>query len=109
MVFFDVFAVIAFRPCHSKEPLLQHRVLAIPQSHGEAEALQIVADTRQAILVPAVGLRAGRLVRRIFPSRAIWTVVLAHGAPGTLAQVWSPPLPRLGIRLQSVTFYRHGY
>src|SRR5438128_1473144 len=52
-----------------------------------------VADTSNPVLVPAVRSGSGVVVREVFPGIAIWTIVLANGAPGTLAQVRAPPLP----------------
>src|SRR5262249_51371473 len=77
-------------------------VLAIPHRDGEADALARVADAGDAVFVPAVRLRARVIVRHVVPRRAVRRVVLAHGAPRTLAQIGAPLLPvlrsRVGLR-----------
>ena len=53
-----------------------------------------------AVLVPAVRARAGVVVREVVPGVAALRVVLAHGAPGALAQVRAPLVP--GVRGEEV-------
>ena len=65
----DVLAVVALVASQTKETLLQDRVVAVPQREREAHALQLVADAGDAVLVPAVGARAGRVVRQVTPTR----------------------------------------
>ena len=48
---------------------------------------------RQAVLVPPVRPGPGVVVREVPPGRAVLAVVLAHGAPGPLGQVWTPAPP----------------
>src|SRR5689334_14136155 len=48
VVFLNVFAVIAFAVCQTKEPLLKDRVLAVPERQRETENLVIVGNARQA-------------------------------------------------------------
>jgi hypothetical protein len=52
-----------------------------------------VADAADAILPPAIRLRAGMLMREIVPRGAIRTIVLAHRPPSPLAEIGTPPLP----------------
>src|SRR5215469_6182756 len=54
-----------------------------------------VRNSGHPILIPAVNSRAGMLVRKVFPSVAMRTVVLPHRTPGPFAQIWSPALPVL--------------
>ena len=79
----------------AEEALLENRVAAVPQRQREADALVPVRDAREAVLVPAVGARSGVVVREVVPGGAAGAVVLAHRAPGPLAQVRSPALPVL--------------
>ena len=89
----DVFAVVAFAVGQAKQPLLQDRVLPVPQRQGKTEDLLIVADAEQAVLTPAVGAAAGGVVAERLPGGAAGAVVLADRAPLTLAQVRAPLLP----------------
>jgi hypothetical protein len=96
----DVLAVIALAVGQTEQPLLQDRVLAVPQGERQAQALATVADAGDTVLAPAVGARARLAVREILPGLAVSAVVLAHGAPLPLAQIRPPQLPRglaLGI------------
>src|SRR5260370_7916754 len=95
--------MIALRACQTKQPLLEYGILAIPQSQGKAHAPLIVADTRQAILVPAIGARARRVMGEIIPGTAIGAIILTYRAPAAFTQVGTPPLP--GIALQSQPFH----
>ena len=49
---------------------------------------------REAVLVPAVGARAGVVVGERVPRVAVGAVVLAHRAPGALGEVRPPAPPR---------------
>src|SRR5262249_19132241 len=88
----DVLAVIPLDAAQAEEPLLQDRVAPIPEREGEAEVAAAVADTEQAVLAPAVGPRAGLVVREVAPGLAIRRVVLADRPPLALGQV-RPPAP----------------
>ena len=59
-----------------------------------------VRDAGHAVLVPAVRARAGVVVREVVPGVAALRVVLAHRAPGALAQVRAPLVP--GVRVEEV-------
>ena len=102
----DVLAVVAFAVGQAEQPLLQDRVVAVPQRQGETQDLLIVADAVQAVLTPAVGPAAGGVVAERFPGRPARTVVLADGAPLTLAQVRAPLLPSESPRAHSSGFLR---
>ena len=54
-----------------------------------------IADAGEAVFVPAVGARPRVVVREVVPGRAVRAVVLAHRAPGALAQIRPPALPVL--------------
>jgi hypothetical protein len=69
--FLNVLAVIAFGTGQAEKPLLEDGVLAVPEREGEAEAGLVVADAKQAILTPALGTRAGVVVRDSVPGLTI--------------------------------------
>src|SRR5207249_4581131 len=58
LVLLDVLAVVALAVGQAEEPLLEDRVLAVPQGDGEAEELLIVRDYCEPVLAPAVRPRA---------------------------------------------------
>src|SRR5581483_4196195 len=93
VAFFYVFAVVAFFAAQSKEPFLEDRIAAVPQSRSKAETLMAVADARQAVFIPAVDARTGVIVREIIPGLAGGAVVLTHRSPGALGHVRAPALP----------------
>ena len=94
VVFLDVLAVIALAVGQAEQPLLENRVLAVPQGQREAEPLLVVGDAGQAIFAPAIGARAGLVVAEIVPGIAAFAIVLADGAPLSFAQIGSPFFPR---------------
>ena len=93
VVLLDVLAVVALAVGEAEEPLLEDGVLAVPQGQREAEVLPVVGEAGQAVLAPAVGARAGLVVREVVPGVAALAVVLAHRAPLPLAEVGPPLLP----------------
>ncbi len=110
VVFLHVLAVIALVSAQTEQTLLENGICAVPERKREAEVLPVVRDSRDAVLAPAVGARAGLIVSQIFPRRTIGTVVLAHRAPLPLAEVGTPAAPwrcaGAGF-LQSLLFRRH--
>ncbi len=102
VAFLYVLAVIALFAREAKETFFEEWITAIPQGDGEADLLVAVADSGQAVFIPAVGSGAGVVVREIIPGVAVGAVVLADRAPGAFAEVGSPAfpvlpaLPRLG-------------
>ena len=95
VVFLDVLAVIAFGVGEAEEPLLQDRVLPVPERQREAEPLLAVGDSRDPILAPAIGPRAGLVMAEIIPGVAVRAVVLAHRPPLPLAEIGAPFPPGL--------------
>src|SRR5205823_1437109 len=68
-------------------------------------------NAQQAIFAPAISSTAGLIMRKVFPGRAVWGIVLAHRAPLPLGEVGSPALPVGGARVclfQSFCFRGHG-
>src|SRR4030095_15825247 len=94
VVLLDVLAVIPLVVGEPEQPLLEDRIMAVPQSEGEAELLPVVGDSRQPIFAPAIGARPGLVVAEIVTGIPGLAVVLAHGAPLSLAQIRAPLLPR---------------
>src|SRR5205814_10034991 len=82
-----VLAVIAFAIVQPEQALFQNRVFAVPQRQREAKNLAIVGNAGETVLAPTISARARVLVRKIIPSVAVATVVLAHRAPLPFAQV----------------------
>src|SRR5262245_57081541 len=107
VIFLDILAMVALRAGQAEQPLLEDRVLPVPERQREAEPLPVVADADQPLLVPAGGPRTGVVVRKVVPGAAVWAVVLAHGAPSALAQVWPPALPGRAVLLKSVMLCCH--
>ena len=93
-VLLDVLAVVALAVGQPEHPLLEDRILPVPQGEREAEPLLIVADAGDAVLTPSIRARAGMVVREVVPGVAAPAVVLAHGAPLAFAQIGPPRLPR---------------
>ena len=96
-VLLDVLAVVALGPGQPEHPLLEDRVDAVPQRQPEAQLVPDVGEPRHPVLVPAVGARAGVVVRERAPRVAVVAVVLAHRAPGTLREVRAPLVPGVGV------------
>src|SRR5271165_6475686 len=90
VVFFDILAVVALAVGQAEQPLLQYRVLAVPQGEGETQPLVVVAKTGEAVLTPVVGARASLIVGEVVPRVAVLAVVLAHRAPLALAEIRTP-------------------
>ena len=66
-----------------------------------------VADAGDAIFIPAIGARAGVVVREIVPGVAIGAVIFADGAPGALGNKRTPAVPvpdPLVVHLQAIAF-----
>src|SRR5438045_7850204 len=93
IVLLDILAVITLITAQAEQSLFENRVVAIPECDGEADGLVAVADARDTVLSPAVGSRPGMIMREILPRGPVGAIVLAHGAPLTLAHVGSPLSP----------------
>src|SRR5579863_895900 len=96
-VFLRVLAVIALRAGEPEDPLLQDRVDAIPEGECHAEQLMLVAEAAETVLAPAKRSRPCMLMGKVVPRVAACAVVLAHGAPGSLAEVRPPTAPGGGV------------
>src|SRR6185295_6261059 len=83
-----VFTVIPFAISETEQPLLQYRILAIPQGKGKAQPLLVIAETGEAILPPMIGSRPGLIVGEVVPGVTVLAVVLADSAPLAFTEVW---------------------
>src|SRR5687767_1000498 len=79
----------------AEQPLLQERVLSIPQREREAEPAFAIRDPEKPILAPAIRPAPRLIVRKIFPRGAELRIILAHRRPLSFAQVRPPALPVL--------------
>ncbi|MGB7153998.1 MAG: hypothetical protein WBD08_07355 [Candidatus Acidiferrales bacterium] len=68
--------------------------MPVPQRQRQAQQLVAVAESRDAVLAPAIRLAARVVVGEVGPGGAVGAVVFADGAPGALADVWAPAAPR---------------
>src|SRR4029077_6155642 len=66
---------------------------------GETEPLLVVANSGQAIFAPAIGPRTRLLMRQIVPGITVRAIILAHRSPLPIAEVWSPQVPALFLRI----------
>ena len=53
-ILFQIFAMVPLRIAETVGPLLENRILTIPQCKGETETTLLITDTKQTILSPAV-------------------------------------------------------
>src|SRR6516225_10220232 len=90
VIFFNVFAVIAFASSQAKQPLLENGILSIPQGKGKTDHLMAIGDTGNAVFIPAVRFRSGVIMGQVVPCRAVSAVVFADRSPRALAQIGSP-------------------
>jgi hypothetical protein len=81
VVLLDVFAVVALAVCQPEQAFLEDRVLAVPQSQGEAESLLVIGNAGQAVLAPTVSARAGLVVAEVIPGIAAFAIVFADRPP----------------------------
>ena len=56
IIFFDVLPVVALAIGQAEQPLLEDRVLAVPQRDGKAQPLVVVAEAFSASLYTARGM-----------------------------------------------------
>src|SRR3954465_4400752 len=94
VAFLDVFAMVAFVVRQPEQPLLDDRVLAVPERQRKAEDLAVVADPSEPVLPPAVGARAGLIVRKVVPGVTVFAVVFPNRSPLPFPEVRTPLAPR---------------
>src|SRR5207248_1262564 len=88
-----VLAVISLEIGQTKKPLLEDRILPVPQRDGKTEPALAVADAQQPVFPPAIRPAASVIVGEVIPAIAVGGIILADRAPLPLGQVRSPPLP----------------
>jgi hypothetical protein len=93
VILLQILAVIPLARDQPEWPLLEDRIPAVPQRQREAQHLKTVADSGQPVFAPAIRLAPRHVVREEVPRGAIGAVVLADGAPGSLAEIRSPAMP----------------
>src|SRR3954454_6024852 len=93
IILLDIFPVITLAIGQSEHPLLQDRVLAIPERQRKTQPLLIITDAGEPVLTPVIGARAGLIVAKIIPCVAVRAVILTDGAPLALAEIWPPQPP----------------
>ena len=71
VILFDILAVVAFAVRQPEETLLEYWILAIPQTHAEAEQLFVIADTGKTIFAPVIGAGASLVVAEVIPGISI--------------------------------------
>ena len=95
VVLLHILAVVSFISGQPEQAFFEDRVVFIPEGKRKAKQLMAVGDAGNSVFVPAVSARAGVIVRKKFPGVAVSAVVLANGAPGSLAKIWAPAFPVL--------------
>ena len=94
IIFFDVLTVIALAIGQAEQPLLEDRVLAVPQGESETQPLMVIAKAGEAVLAPMVSAGASLIMREVIPGVAVVAIVLTYRPPLALAEIRSPLLPR---------------
>ena len=111
VVFLDILAAIALRAGQPERALLEERITSVPQRQRQAQELVLVGDAAEAVLAPAIGARAGVVVRQEIPGIAIGAVVLPHRTPGPFREVGAPQAPILlaeAVVFESLAFRVEG-
>ena len=85
--------MVAFVACQPENALLQNRVAAVPECQRETDVLMPVADSSDAVFIPAIRFGAGMVVRQILPGGAAFAVIFTNCSPRALTEVGSPSLP----------------
>ena len=93
VVLLDVLPVVPLAVAQTEKPLLQNRVLPVPQRQRETQPLLDVAEAREPVLSPVVRAGPRVIVGEVVPRVAVPAVVLAHRPPLPLADVRPPDSP----------------
>ena len=89
-VLLHVLAVVALLTGQAERPLLEDRVVSVPQGQRQAQPLFDVAEPGQPVLAPPVDAGPGVVVGQVVPGLAVRAVVLPDRAPLPLADVRPP-------------------
>src|SRR5204863_4937461 len=93
VVLLHVLTVVALAVGQAEQPLLEDRVLSVPEPEREAEQHVVVAPARDAVFAANVSARARLIVRDVVPCFDVAADVLANAPPLALAEVRAPLLP----------------
>src|SRR3954466_3473240 len=85
--------MVALGVVEAEDPILDDRVGAVPQRERQAQLLALVTDAQEPVLAPAIGARAGLLVREGLPRVAVAGVVRPARSPWALGEVRPPSFP----------------
>ncbi len=94
VVLLDILTMVPLSIGKPKEPLLDDRVLAVPQRKRPAEALLVVRDAGNAVFAPLVDARTRLIMREVVPRVTRLGIILAHCPPLPFREVRPPLLPR---------------
>src|SRR5437899_4215518 len=106
-VLLGVLAMVALVAVEPEDPFLDERVFTVPERERQAQALRVVTDAAEAVLVPPVCTRPRVRMRERPPGVAVGGVVLADRAPCPLRQVRTPAHPRRPITGESLALRVH--
>src|ERR1700729_292149 len=90
IVLLNILPVIGLAVGQPEQSFLENGVLTIPQGKRKAQSLLVITETRDAVLTPMIGARAGVIVGEVVPCIPVLAVVLADRAPLALAEIWPP-------------------
>ena len=111
VVLLDVLAAVALRAGQPERALLEERITSVPQRQSQAQELVLVGNAAEAVLAPAIGARAGLVVRQEIPGIAVGAVILAHRTPGPFREIGAPEAPILladAVIFESLAFRIEG-
>jgi hypothetical protein len=99
VAFFHVLPVVPLRIGQAKSPFLQDGIPAVPQRQAKTKPLRLVANTAQAIFIPAIDAGARLIMIELSPGIAVRAIVFPNGSPGALGEVRPPQTPVLDTML----------
>ena len=85
--------MIALGTAEAKQAFFENRIVAIPQRERKAHAALAIGDAEQAILAPTIRATTRMIVRQVIPALAGRRIILAHGAPLAIREIWPPAAP----------------
>ena len=94
VVLLDVFPVVALGIGEAEQPLLEDRVLLVPQRQRQAQPLLVVADPGETVLAPPVRAGPRLIMTEVRPGIPVLAVVLPDRAPLPFAEIRPPGAPR---------------
>jgi len=67
--------MISLMASDAKEPLLENRVLSIPEGEGKTESLVIIRDARDTVFAPTICTRPRVFMREMAPGVTIRRII----------------------------------